>query len=204
MSSAFQCERAGAARAGSRARRGRLVHQAAGGGQVHERVGDAEDLDRRCAARPQLGLVKPVVVAADQLVQVRAELAGLVQGQVADGLARAERVRPAVRPGAAGGQGAAGALQQDRGQEVGQLAGGPRSLRIVEAGRDVDLLVRAPPGPLPAAAAAGLLHVPVAGQRPQVEGAVGRGLAEDLAGLGRGQRPDVGSKHAFRQGPADG
>ena len=55
-------------------------------------------------------------------------------------------------------------------------------------------------GPFPAPAAARLLHEAVLRQGPQVEGTVGRGFAEHLAGLRRGERPGVAER--LEQPPA--
>src|SRR4029077_13005788 len=75
--------------------------------------------------------------------------------------------------------------------ELAELLGRQRGAGILLLGGDMQLDMGPPPRPLPALAAPRLHDVPVLGQRPEVEGAVRRALADQLAGLGRGQRAGV-------------
>ena len=98
-------------------------------------------------------------------------------------------------------------LQDPVHPELAELLGRQRGAGILLLGGDMQLDMGPPPRPLPALAAARLHDVAVLGQRPEVEGAVRRALADQLAGLGRGQRAGVhqrleqGDPHRVGQRP---
>ena len=96
---------------------------------------------------------------------------------------RAEAFAEGLGPRGHRGEAAPGRVSNRFDPHLIEGLGGPRGLRIWLAGFASSGRRGLTPGPFPAAAAACLLDEAVLRQGPQVEGAVGRGLAEHLAGL---------------------
>jgi hypothetical protein len=141
------------------------------------------------AARRAAGGVEPVDVPGQQGEQFRAQRGHLLRGREGDRLHGVGHLPHRRRVPGAGESEAADLGDEPLEEHVLDRGARPRERRVTGVGVEGEPGRHQPPRPLPAAPAARLLDEAEPGERPQMVGACGGGLAYHRAGLRRGHRP---------------